>query len=540
MSIPFSQDLTVYIKAGYPILNILSNEEDRVLERIDEMRRDNSQFPDGRELFIWTVSRGWLTPDGQPADREETRDPVAALEFVRKFEGRALFLLKDFHPYLDDRQQNASLIVRSVRDLVRHLMGTGKTMLWVSPVLKIPPELEKDVTVLDMPLPEEDEYRTILDSFIERYGSTTRVMFDLDDDGKDLIVKACQGLTKCEAENALAKSIVGRGRLTADDVDSILAEKEQIIRKSGILEFWGSVDSFGSVGGLASLKDWLRQRNKGFSQKARDFGLPYPRGVLLVGVPGCGKSLCAKAVASEWKKPLLKFDLGRVFGSLVGESEERMRKALSVAEGVAPAILWIDELEKGLSGLSGQGDSGVSARIFGNLLTWMEEKQAPVFVVATANDVTKLPPELLRKGRMDALFFVDLPTPQERAEILMIHLARRGRETNEFDIPALVRATDEFNGAELEEVIVSALYEAFSERADDSEHEPRLTDHHLLRSASQINPLARARRREIEDLRAWAGENCRPAGRPPETGTDDPQPTESLIEKQARMLDLPE
>jgi len=537
LSVEFGKDVVVYIKAGYPILTIVSSEEDRVLERIDEIRRDPGHFKDGRELFIWTISRGWLTPDGQPAAKEETRDPGQALQFVRKFDKPALFLLKDFHPYLDERTQNASLIVRLVRDLAPHLAATRKTMLWVSPVLKIPPELEKDVTVLDMPLPSEAEYREILDSFIRRYGDSTKVVFNLDDDGKDLIVKACQGLTKCEAENALAKAIVGRGRLDVEDVRTILEEKEQIIRKSGILEFWGSVESFGDVGGLANLKAWLRQRNQGFSQKARDFGLPYPRGVLLLGVPGCGKSLCAKAVAAEWKKPLLKFDLGRVFGSLVGESEERMRKALGVAEGVAPAILWIDELEKGLSGAGGSaGDGGVAARIFGNLLTWMEEKKKPVFVVATANDISKLPPELLRKGRLDALFFVDLPTPTERAEILMIHLARRGRDPNEFDLAALVRATEEFNGAELEEVVVSALYEAFSDKKEGQD--PRLASTHLLRAAAGIVPLARTRRLQIEDLRAWASKNCRPAARPPETSENERRESESLVERQARLLDL--
>ncbi len=537
MSIEFGKDLVVYIKAGYPILNIVSPEEDRVLERVDEIRRDPARFKDGRELFIWTISRGWLTPEGQPAAKDETRDPAQALAFVRKFDKPALFLLKDFHPYLDEKSQDASLVIRLVRDLAPHLSASGKTMLWVSPVLKIPPELEKDVTVLDMPLSTEEEYRAILDSFIQRYGSGTKVVFNLDEDGKDLIVKACQGLTKCEAENALAKAIVGRGRLDVEDVRAILEEKEQIIRKSGILEFWGAVESFGAVGGLANLKAWLRQRNQGYSQKARDFGLSYPRGVLLVGVPGCGKSLCAKAVAAEWKKPLLKFDLGRVFGSLVGESEERMRKALAVAEGVAPAILWIDELEKGLSGAGGgAGDGGVASRIFGNLLTWMEEKKKPVFVVATANDISRLPPELLRKGRMDAIFFVDLPTPTERAEILMIHLARRGRNPGDFDLAALVRATADFNGAELEEVVVSALYEAFSDKKEGQE--PRLASGHLLKAAAGIVPLARTRQRQIDELRAWAARNCRPAARPPDTTEPECRETESLVERQARMLDL--
>ena len=222
MSTEFTQDLVIYIKAGYPIINLLSSEEDRVLARVDELRRDTVRWKEPRELFIWTISRGWLTPEGQPAGKEDTRDPVAALTFVRKYERPALFLLKDFHPYLEERTQNASLIIRLVRDLAPHLASSAKTMIWVSPVLKIPPELEKDVTVLDMPLPSEAEYRGILDDFIRRYGSSSKVVFNLDEDGKDLIVKACQGLTKCEAENALAKAIVGRGRLDVEDVRSIL------------------------------------------------------------------------------------------------------------------------------------------------------------------------------------------------------------------------------------------------------------------------------------------------------------------------------
>lgn len=537
MPLEFSKDLVIYIKAGYPILNILSSEEDRVLERVDEIRRDNTLWKEGRELFVWTISRGWLTPEGQPAAKEDSRDPAQALAFVRKHDRPALFLLKDFHPYLDEKSQDASLVIRLVRDLAPHLASTRKTMIWISPVLKIPAELEKDVTVLDMPLPTEAEYRAVLDGFIQRYGSSSKVVFNLDDDGKDLMVKACQGLTKCEAENALAKAIVGRGRLDVEDVRSILEEKEQIIRKSGILEFWGAVQDFGGVGGLANLKAWLKQRNQGFSQRARDFGLPYPRGVLLVGVPGCGKSLCAKAVAAEWRKPLLKFDLGRVFGPYVGDSEERMRKALSTAEGVAPAILWIDELEKGLAGASGGGgDGGVASRVFGNLLTWMEEKKKPVFVVATANDISRLPPELLRKGRMDAIFFVDLPSPTERAEILMIHLARRGRDPNEFDLPALVRATDGFNGAELEEVVVSALYEAFTDK--EGQAEPRLASRHLLKAASELVPLSRTRQREIGILREWAAKNCRAAARAPDATESERQASESLVEKQARLLDL--
>jgi DNA polymerase III delta prime subunit len=534
MSVSFGKDLALHIKAGYPIIDIVSAEEDRVLERVDEVRRDTRLWQQPRQLFVWTISRGWLTPEGQPAGRDDTMPPERALAFAAAFDKPALFVLKDFHPYLEDKYREASLVVRLLRDLAPRLQATGKTLIWVSPVLRIPPELEKDVTVLDLPMPEESEYRAVLEDYIRRYKDQKRIVFDLDEAGKDRLVKACQGLTKCEAENALAKAIVGRGRLGPEDVTAILAEKEQIIRKSGILEYMASVENFGSIGGLGSLKDWLQQRDKAFTQRARDFGLPHPRGVLLVGVPGCGKSLAAKAVAAEWKKPLVKFDLGRVFASLVGETEERMRRALAVAEGVAPAVLWIDELEKGLSGLGGGGDGGVASRVFGNLLTWMEEKQKPVFVVATANDIGRLPPELLRKGRLDEIFFVDLPNARERAEILMIHLARRQRDPAQFDLPALVHRTEGFNGAELAEVITNGLFAAFAERAED----PKLESRHLLRAVEEIVPLSRSRADDIDRLRQWAAQNCRPAARPPEETAPASPRGESLIEKQARMLDL--
>lgn len=534
MNNTFGKDLALHIKAGYPIIDIVSSEEDRVLDQVDEMRREPNLWSDPRQLFVWTISRGWLTPEGQAGFKEDSQDPARALTLAAGFDKPALFLLKDFHPYMDEKYPQASLVIRLLRDIAPRLQATGKTLIWVSPVLRIPVELEKDVTVLDMPLPDDAEYRAVLDDYIERYKDNPKIVFDLDEEGKDQLVKACQGLTKCEAENALAKAIVGRGRLGRDDVSGIVSEKEQIIRKSGILEYTATVESFGTVGGLGLLKEWLRQRDKSFSQRARDFGLPYPRGVLLVGVPGCGKSLSAKAVAAEWKKPLVKFDLGRVFAGLVGESEERMRRALSVAEGVAPCVLWIDELEKGLSGLGGGGDGGVASRVFGNLLTWMEEKKKPVFVVATANDITRLPPELLRKGRMDEIFFVDLPTTRERAEILMIHLARRQRDPAQYDLAALVHATEGFNGAELAEIVVNGLFAAFAERGD----EPKLESRHLLQAARETVPLSRSRAADIDKLRAWAAENCRPAARSEQEREASTAPTESLVEKQARVLDL--
>lgn len=499
----FPDDLATYIRAGYPIITIVSSEEDRALELIDDLLSREALWKRPRRLLIWSVSRGFVDLEGRPAAKEDTRRAERALDFVAQYREDALFLFKDFHPYLKDNAPEAAMLVRRLRDLVPELKGTPRTILWLSPLLAIPSELEKDVTVIDLPLPAPSDYREVLDRLIEQVRGKPTVRLHLDEDAKDAIVTACRGLTRSEAENALAKAIVSQQGLTGEDVRAILDEKEQIIRKSGILEYTAAVEDFAGIGGLGQLKAWLRQRNEGFTQRARDFGLPHPRGVMLVGVPGCGKSLCAKAVAAEWQKPLVKFDLGRVFAGLVGESEERMRKALAVAEGVAPCVLWIDELEKGLAGIGGGGDSGVATRVFGTLLTWMEEKTQPVFVVATANDISMLPPELLRKGRLDEIFFVDLPSPRHRAEILAIHLARRKRAPTDYDLAAVVRATEGFSGAELEELIVNALYAAFDEP------ERALTTEHLLRSAGEIIPLARTRADDIAALRSWAEINCR-------------------------------
>lgn len=520
----FVQDLATYIRAGYPILNIVSSEEDRALELVEELLRRKDMQKHPRKLFVWSISRGLVDGEGRPVSGE-TRLPEQALAFVAGYGDGALFLFKDFHPYLKDNAPNASLVIRLLRDLAPDLKGTPRTVLWLSPVLHIPPELQKDVTVVDLPLPTEAEYRDILGRLVRQVGNNPTVTVDLDEDATDALVKACRGLTRAETENALAKAIVSRQGLSGRDVKSILDEKEQIIRKSGILEYTAAVEDFKGIGGLGNLKRWLAQRNEGFSQKARDFGLPNPRGVLLVGVPGCGKSLCAKAVAAEWQKPLLKFDLGKVFAGLVGESEERMRKALSVAEGVAPCVLWIDELEKGLAGIGGSGDSGVTTRVFGTLLTWMEEKTQPVFVVATANNVSQLPPELLRKGRLDEIFFVDLPTPRNRAEILMIHLTRRHRNPADYDIAGIARATDGFSGAELEELVNNALHEAFGSPGRE------LTTEHLLNSAKEIVPLSRARAKDLDITRKWAATSCRPAA-DPETASD------SLADRRVRMVDL--
>jgi SpoVK/Ycf46/Vps4 family AAA+-type ATPase len=316
-------------------------------------------------------------------------------------------------------------------------------------------------------------------------------------------------LTLGEAENVFAKIIVKDERLSAEDVNEVFAEKQQIIRKSGLLEYYATTESFSHVGGLSVLKDWLEKRSITFTDEARAFGLPAPKGILILGVQGCGKSLLAKAVSSMWQQPLLRFDMGRMFGSLVGSSEENVRRAISVAESVAPAILWVDEIDKAFAGSQSSGgtDGGTTARVFGTFLTWLSEKTAPVFVVATANDISQLPPELLRKGRLDEIFFVDLPSEAERAEVFRIHLTKRGRQHEQFDIPALVKASHDFSGAEIEEAIISGLYDSFYAGHD-------LATEQVLVALRETVPLARTMNEQISRLRSWAEGRARNASIP--------------------------
>ncbi len=324
-----------------------------------------------------------------------------------------------------------------------------------------------------------------------------------------------------EAENVFAKSLVERRKF---DVDVVLSEKEQIIRKSAILEYYRASEAFADVGGLDLLKDWMDKRTVAFTEKARDYGLPAPKGILILGVQGCGKSLSAKSIASLWRLPLLRMDVGKIFGGIVGQSEENIRKAIRVAESTAPNIVWIDELEKGFSGTqsSGISDGGTTARVFGTFLAWLQDKTAPCFVVATANDVSALPPELLRKGRFDEIFFVDLPGEPERAEIFTIHLQKRRRDPAQFDLNALAAATAGYSGAEIEQAVISAMYDAFNLGRD-------ITTEDILKVAGQSVPLSMTMKEKIDMLRYWAGTRARPASSavPPETGEEGWQEDET-------------
>ncbi len=496
----FVQDLDTLIRARYPLVYLVTSEEQRLEATLTELARGH-----GKALLAWSVTRGFRRLDGQKAipedGREPIRDPCAALARIEKLSEPSLVVLEDFHPFLSD-----PAVVRAVRELAHALKATYTTVILLSPVLVIPPEIEKEVSVLDVPLPTYRDLLDLLKEIAEVVRRNNRARIELNRDEADELVRAALGLTLAEAEGAFAKAIATDGRLSRDDIALVLEEKRQVIRKSGLLEYFSADQSLSTVGGLEHLKTWLARRGAAFSEAARRFGLPEPKGLLLLGVQGCGKSLTAKAVAGQWRLPLLRLDMGRIFSGLIGSSEENLRRAIRVAESVAPVVLWIDEIEKALSGSqsSGVSDGGVSARVFGALLTWLQEKTAPVFVVATANRIDMLPPELLRKGRFDEIFFIDLPSAAERREILDIHVRKRRRDPAQFDLEALASSTEGFSGAELEAALVSGLYDAFGEGCD-------LAQRHLVQAVAESLPLSVTMREEIGRLREWASTRTRPA-----------------------------
>jgi hypothetical protein len=491
----FQTEIETLIRARYPILYIITSEEMRVQNLVVEIAAKRQ-----KKVFEWTYSNGTV-PAGtsiqsQKSRNGATKDPLAALDQVIDQVEPAIFLFKDFHPFLS---KNNFAIIRKLKDIALHLKNSFKTIILISPVMEIPAELDKEITVINFPPPAKEDLGMLLDKIVSEVREHKQMKIDLDGDGRDRLLQAALGLTLGEAENVFAKIIVQNQQLGAEHVNEVFAEKQQIIRKSGLLEYYAANEDFSNVGGLTVLKDWLNKRAVAFTDEARAFGLPAPKGILLLGVQGCGKSLCAKAVSRLWQLPLLRFDMGRMFGSLVGSSEENVRRAISVAESVAPAVLWVDEIDKAFVGSqsSGATDGGTTARVFGTFLTWLSEKSAPVFVVATANDVSQLPPELLRKGRLDEIFYVDLPDDDERTEIFRIHLAKRGRDPKHFDLEKLVAASGDFSGAEIEEAVISALYDAFYAKEE-------LSTPYVLTALASTVPLAKTMAEKINGLRKWA------------------------------------
>jgi len=500
----FVATLDTLVRARYPFVYLVSWEEKRVDAILTELATRH-----GKQLVEWSAIRGLRRTGGARAANviEAVTKPVETMIAIGKLVDPSLVVLKDFHPYLDDPH-----LVRAMRELTHDITNSYSTVILVSPVLKIPVELEKDVTVLDVPLPDFNDLLELLRAIVGVLKKEGRATINLDRTDVERLVRAAIGLTLSEAENAFARAIVTDDRLDADDIQLVLEEKRQVIRKSGLLEYFATDEDLGGVGGMEHLKQWLDRRSVAFGDEARQFGLPEPKGLLLLGVQGCGKSLTAKAIASQWRLPLLRLDMGKIFGSLMGSSEDNVRRAIRTAEGVAPVVLWIDEIEKGLSGArsSGETDGGTGARVFGALLTWMQEKTAPVFIVATANNIADLPPELLRKGRFDEIFFIDLPSRAERTEIFAIHLRRRRRDPATFDLTRLAELARGFSGAEIEQALVEGLYQAFEQRQD-------LAQAHIERALTETRPLSTTMEEKIAHLREWAATRARAASPP----TDD-------------------
>jgi len=501
----FQTELETLIRARYPILYLITSEEMRVQHLVMEVAQKRQ-----KKVFEWSCTTGVVSAGSSVQSQKHrssaTKDPLAALDHVIDQVEPAIFIFKDFHPFLT---RSNFPIIRRLKEIALHLKNSFKTIILISPLMEIPMELDKEITVLNYPLPYREDLSGLLDRIVADLKQFKQMEINLSDSGRERLLQAALGLTLGEAENVFAKIIVRGERLSGEDVGEVFAEKQQIIRKSGLLEYYSACESFNQVGGLTVLKEWLNKRAAAFSSEARSFGLPAPRGILMLGVQGCGKSLCAKAVSNQWQLPLLRFDMGRMFGSLVGSSEENVRRAIAVAESVAPAILWVDEIDKAFAGshASGISDGGTTARVFGTFLTWLSEKSAPVFVAATANDISQLPPELLRKGRLDEIFFVDLPSPEERGEVFSIHLAKRGRDPAAFDLQAMIQSSPDFSGAEIEEAINSALYDAFYEKSE-------LNTRHLLGALAQTVPLAKTMDEQINSLRSWAQGRARNASVP--------------------------
>ena len=495
--------LSRLFRARFPYIYITTWEEERAISLIKKISKSEKLIRVAREVYVWTQTNGFVV-DGQKIDG--TQSPDKAIDFIRDCNKNSVFVMCDFHVLFGVKGRQVDYnVVRRLRDNLSDLKTSKfrKNVIFLASELLIPETMQKEITILDMPLPTLSEIKAKFDKMITQ--NTQIDTSGLDEEGKEKLCKAAMGLTLQEAENAFALAMVNDGKVDVSDLDIILSEKMQVIKKTGILEFVNTDIKISDVGGLENLKSWLNKRNNSWSESAKKYCLPAPKGVLITGVPGCSKSLTEKEMSAAWQLPLLKLDFGKIFSGIVGSSEENMRKAIKTAEAVAPSILWVDEIEKSLSGLNSNGDSGTSSRIFGTFLTWMQEKTAPVFVIATANSINSLPAELLRKGRFDEIFFVDLPTQREREEIFKLHLSKRLKdkdvaskiEINSDLYKQLAQMTEGFVGAEIEQVVISALYEAFFNKRP-------LEFSDLANTIKNVVPLSVTQKEQILAIRQWA------------------------------------
>ncbi|HKS96245.1 MAG TPA: AAA family ATPase [Terriglobia bacterium] len=431
-----------------------------------------------------------------------SREPAQMLANLEAISVEAVFILKDLHRHMED-----PVVVRRLRDVGQKFATNRRTLVLTAPKISIPPELASLVEFLELPLPDRKRLRQIIDEVLVRIARAHTLQRRLEPTGIDQIAENLRGLTEEEAERAISQALVSRYALCPETASDVLEAKKAMLRRQEMLDFVEASDTLASVGGLDNLKRWLGQRRGAWEDKAREFGLDAPKGVIVLGVQGCGKSMCARAIAGEWRLPLVKFDTAAVYDKYVGETEKRIQKVFQVAEGLAPCVLWIDELEKVFAGSgpdSASADAGVSSRLLASFLSWMQDRKAPVFVAATCNNVGVLPPELIRKGRFDELFFVDLPNQAERKQIFAIQLSKRKRNPAEFALDEVAAAAKGFSGAEIESVVQTALYAAYSQKQ-------QLTTPHMLDAAKATVPLSTTRAEEIAALRQWAQERAVPA-----------------------------
>jgi hypothetical protein len=511
------EQLRVLMDSSTPIIILETVEETRAVRLVHA-----AASPLNLAVFEWTIASGLVrcgndagqrstpmtrTMANYPTDSNaqaiyNSRDPSQALSNLEAISTEAVFILKDFHRHMAD-----PVVVRKLRDVGQKFSTNRRTVVITAPTIEVPPELASLVEFLALPLPDKPRLRQMVDEVFLRLAEGHDLHRTLDPAGLDAVSENLRGLTEEEADRTISHAIVNRRGLTPETVTDVLAAKKELLRHSGSLEFIDASDKLAGVGGLDNLKQWLAQRRGSWEDSARKFGLDPARGVIILGVQGCGKSLCARAIAGEWNLPLVKFDSAAIFDKYIGESEKHIEKVFCVAEVLAPCVLWIDELEKVFAGSgadSASVDAGVSSRLLASFLSWMQDRKAPVFVAATCNNVSALPPELIRKGRFDELFFVDLPSQPERKQILALQLSKHNRDSATFDLDRIATAARGFSGAEIEAAVQSALYAAYSKKQE-------LSTQILIDVISQTVPLSVTRAEEIEAQRDWAKTRAVPA-----------------------------
>jgi hypothetical protein len=490
-------ELTLLIQSRHPIVVVECDDEARLLAQLEASCAE-ARLP----LFSWSVTDG-IRRDGAPSPIYETEDPAKALAHIEAAGKPAVYAFKDLAPYLTDAR-----LVRRVREVAQTPEFSRSTLVLSGPSIELPAELRPLAARWTLDLPAREELSALVLETFKELNQGHAYRYQLSREELDRFVGQLGGLSAPEARRVVARCVLDDGALDMTDFAIALDAKRDRVEDTGVLEFEDAKNAGVELGGLANLKGWLGRAQAGYSERARELGLTPPRGLLLVGVQGCGKSLACRAIARQWGLPLVRLDAGRLFDKYVGESEKNLRKAFLTAEAVAPVVLWIDEIEKAFasgSGGGGDADAGLSKRLFGAFLTWLQEKSPGVFVAATANDLSAVPPELLRKGRFDEVFFVDLPNDEERRAIFALHLERRKQDPKAFDLGVLAVATEGFSGAEIEQAIVTALYAMIAEQGE------ALTTARVLAETQATIPLSRSRREEIDALRAFAAERFVPA-----------------------------